>query len=192
MKKKLGDLKDIQYTGGVIVPRVEAKANELSVGTIKVLMPSAIASGEINKSETKEIELKKEVDESKLTQEGDIILKLSAPYDAVHITKEDCGLLVTSFCAIIRNNNKEISSDYMTAFFNSQAYLNQVKGLVSGSSVPMLAIAKIKDVEIKILNADEQNEVAEYFKCIRNKERLYKQIIDLENEKLDSILGGRE
>jgi restriction endonuclease S subunit len=126
-----------------------------------------------------------------LTKAGDIVVKLSAPYDAAYITEEDEGLLITSFCIIIRNTGKEIQSEYLAAFTNSDVYLTQVMSLVSGAQVPMLTIGKVKEVNIKLLPTSEQEQVAEYYKNLCEKEKVMKQIIELEKEKLSAVLGGK-
>jgi len=118
-------------------------------------------------------------------------VKLSTPYDVAYIAEEDAGLLVTSFCVIIRNKSKDVSSEYLTAFMNSGIYRKQVLSKVSGAAVPMLTMSKIKEVQIKVLTMDEQEQVAEYYKIVCEKEKVFSRVIELEKEKLDAVLGGK-
>lgn len=69
---------------------------------MKVLIPKAISNGRVNPLELATLDVKIGVDSKRITQEGDIVMKLSTPYDACIITKEDEGLLVPSFCVIIK------------------------------------------------------------------------------------------
>ncbi|MBE5949447.1 MAG: hypothetical protein E7261_10530 [Lachnospiraceae bacterium] len=190
---KLSEVKGLAFIGGQITSRIEAneKKNEVVVGKVQVIPPKAIKSGKILHNELYELEYKTEFDEKKLTKAGDIVVKLSSPYDAAYITEADEGLLITSFCIIIRNTSKMLLSEYLAAFLNSGVYLDQVMDMVSGATVPMLTMGKIKDVVINNMEVEEQKQVAEYFHNISLKEEVMAQIIALEKEKLNSVLGGK-
>ncbi|MBP3593055.1 MAG: hypothetical protein J6J44_00865 [Lachnospiraceae bacterium] len=190
---KLSEVKGLAFIGGQITSRIEAneKKNEVVVGKVQVIPPKAIKGGKIMHDELYELEYKSEFDDKKLTKAGDIVVKLSSPYDAAYITEEDEGLLITSFCIIIRNTSKIFLSEYLAAFLNSGVYLEQVMDMVSGAAVPMLTMGKIKDVVVKNMELEEQKQVAEYFRNISLKEEVMAQIIALEREKLNSVLGGK-
>jgi len=188
-----GNIKGLTFVGGQITSRVEAnpEKDDKSIGKILVIPPKAIQNGKIEHDELYEMEYKTEIDEKKLTHTGDIVVKLSTPYDVAYITEKDAGLLVTSFCIIIRNRSKDVSSEYLTAFMNSGVYRKQVLSKVSGAAVPLLTMSKIKEVQIKMLSMDEQKQVAEYYEIVSEKEKVLARIIELEKEKLDAILGGK-
>lgn len=187
---KLSDIKGLSFIGGQITSRIEANDNSLVKGKVQVIPPKAIRNGEINLEELYEVEYKTEFDEKKLTRAGDIVVKLSSPYDAAFIAEKDEGLLITSFCIIIRNTGKNISARYLSAFFNSNVYLSQVMSMVSGATVPMLTIGKVKEVLVNKMTFEEQEQVASYFENICQKEIIMNHIIELEKEKLNTVLGG--
>ena len=58
------------------------------------------------------------------------------------------------------------------------------------TQVPMLTIGKVKEVFIKMLPLEEQKQIAEYYENICEKEIVMAQIIELEKEKLNAVLGG--
>lgn len=190
---KLGEVKGLAFIGGQITSRIEAneKKNEIAIGKVQVIPPKAIKAGKIVQDELYELEYKSDFDDKKLTKAGDIVVKLSSPYDAAYITEEDEGLLITSFCIIIRNTSKTFMSEYLAAFLNSEVYLKQVMDMVSGAAVPMLTMGKIKDVMVIEMELEDQRQVAEYFQNISLKEEVMAQIIALEKEKLNSVLGGK-
>lgn len=190
---KLSDVKGLVFIGGQITSRIEAneKKNEIAIGKVQVIPPKAIKAGRIVQDELYELEYKSDFDDKKLTKAGDIVVKLSSPYDAAYITEEDEGLLITSFCIIIRNTSKKLMSEYLAAFLNSEVYLKQVMDMVSGAAVPMLTMGKIKDVMVREMELEDQRQVAEYFQNISLKEEVMAQIIALEKEKLNSVLGGK-
>ena len=189
---KLSEIKGLSFIGGQITSRIEVneKKNEKAIGTVKVIPPKAIKAGKIVHEELYDVEYRTEFDDKKLTKEGDIVVKLSSPYDAAYITKEDEGILITSFCIIIRNTGKDVLSEFITAFCNSEVYMRQVMNMVSGARVPMLTIGKIKEVKVKLLSVNEQEQVAKYYSKLCEKELVMEKIISLEKEKLDTVLGG--
>ncbi len=189
---KLSDIKGLSFIGGQITSRIEAdeKKKENVIGKVRVIPPKAIKSGRIVQDELYEVEYKVEFDEKKLTKAGDVVVKLSSPYDAAYVTKDDEGLLIPSFCIIIRNTGKNVSSEFLTAFCNSGVYLRQVMNMVSGAKVPMLTIGKIKEVNVNLLSLEEQEQVSQYYKNLNEKQIVMEKIISLEKEKLDSVLGG--
>ncbi len=190
---KLSEIKGLSFIGGQITSRIEAdvKRNERTIGKVKVIPPKAIKSGKIEHEELYDVDYKAEFDEKKLTKAGDVVVKLSSPYDAALVSKEDEGLLITSFCIIIRNTGKNIISEYLATFCNTDIYLRQVMGMVSGAKVPMLTIGKVKEAKIKLLSLEEQEHVAQYYKNLCEKEQIMDQIISLEKEKLNTVLGGK-
>lgn len=192
--KKVGEIKGLKFIGGQITSRIQAdeKKNDVSLGNIQVIPPKAIKNGSLIKEELYDISYKTEFDEKKLTREGDIVVKLSTPYDAAYVTKEDEGLLITSFCIIVRNDGKDVDSEYLAAFFNSDVYLKQAMSMVSGATMPMLTLGKIKEVEINVLTKDEQEQVATYYKAITEKEKIFSNVVRLEKEKLNTVLGGEQ
>ena len=91
-------------TAGQIMTRVTADkdAGNQVVENVKVLVPKAIVSGVIVKEDLGNAELGKQIDEEKYTHEGDVVIKLSTPYDAAYVNKENAGIVIPSFCAAIR------------------------------------------------------------------------------------------
>ena len=189
---KISDIKGLSFIGGQITSRIEVdeKKKDRAIGTVKVIPPKAIKAGKIEHEELYDVDYKTEFDEKKLTKEGDIVVKLSSPYDAALVTKEDEGLLITSFCIIIRNTGKNISSDFIAAFCNSGVYMRQVMKMVSGARVPMITIGKIKEVEVKLMSKEEQEQVALFYRNLCEKQVVMEKMISLEKEKLDTVLGG--
>ena len=189
---KLSEIKSLNFIGGQILSRIESDQNKHDrvIGVAKVIPPKAIKAGRIVQSEIYEIEYKSEFDPKKLTREGDIVVKLSTPYEAAYITKDNEGLLITSFSIIIRNTGNDILSEYLSAFCNSGVYMEQAMNLVSGATIPMLTIGKVKEISISMLSIEDQEQVAKYFNNIVEKQLVMEQIISLEKEKLDTVLGG--
>ena len=181
----LGEINGIEVIGGQITSRVEAKNEVEKLEEIKVLIPKSINKGIVEHSNLGSLNIKSELDSKKLTHEGDIVMKLSTPYDTCLITKEDETLLVPSFCAIIRVNDVNINKNYLVAFLNSNYCLMQIKTLVSGS-MAMLSTGTMKKINIILPDIEKQNQMALDYHKVIEKEKILKKIIELEYEKIDS------
>lgn len=60
----------------------------------------------ILKEELQDIKLKNLLPENKLSMKNDIIIKLSTPSEACVIDDDNVGLVILSFCAILRIKKK--------------------------------------------------------------------------------------
>ncbi len=179
--------------GGQIINRVEAKRDDFEFGEIKILAPKAITNGVIDHSSLTSLKIKTMPDEKKLTKEGDIVLKLSQPYEAAYINKDDEGLLVTSFCIILRNIQKdEISPNFILTFINSELYKEQVLELTSGASVPLLTKGLIEKITLDVPTIIAQSIIVGKSDSIKRKEALFNEVIKLEKMKLENMLRGEE
>lgn len=177
--------------GGQVISRVEAKPSADEVcGRIRIMVPKAIKNGTISHADLAEIDLKTPADEKKLTRAGDIVLKLSQPYDAAYISDKDEGILITSFCVLLRGLSETINPKYFVTFVNSQIYKEQAIKMTSGASIPMLTKGKIEDIEFRLPDEAAQEKIASISESIIAKERLFEEIIELEKLKLENILRG--
>ena len=187
---KIGSIKNLEIFSGQIMTRVIAGENEESVGAFRVVVPKAITTeGTIDKNELPEEQLKLVPDDKRITQQGDVVIKLSTPYDSAVITEEFAGCVVPSFCAIIRNKSN-IDTDYLQAFLSSKLCKEQLKNQVAGTVMTILTVGKIKDVEIPYITVKNQQEVGNQYKKAKAKIAIMKEIIELENKKNDVIFNG--
>lgn len=185
----IGEL--VEITSGQIMSRVtvNTERGEQTIEKKRVIIPKAIVEGLVNSDELPLEELATHVDEHRVVRPGDIVMKLSTPYDAAIITEKEDGCLVPSFCAIIRNG-KELDTNYLLAFLNSDLCKESLKMKVVGTVMTILSIGKIKEVCIPVPPMDEQVKIgADYIK-IRDNLVLIKQICILEKKKLDMKFIG--
>lgn len=185
---------NVEIIGGQIVQRVIAdptKGEEILDPQRKTIVAKTISEGLINEEGVVINDYKTTFDEKKLTHEGDIVVKLSAPYNAVIIDKEHEGMLVSSFCSIIRNVT-EIDKRYLVAFLNSEIAQTQLKNSVVGTVMSILSNGKLYDLCIPTPSTEKQNEIGSYFeKTVRNRVILQR-IVKLEEEKLSTLLASVE
>ena len=141
--EKIADVKN-----GQILTRICDK--DLKDGTrIKVITPKSINNGFIYHKDLGENILKEGMDCSKLmyTEKGDIVIKLSTPYDSAIIREKDEGLVVPSFCALIRCNEK-INRNYVLAILNNKKTIEKLINEISGLGMRIIKIGSIKNIDI--------------------------------------------
>lgn len=202
---KLGEVIDIY--SGQIMSRVKADKPEstgdyVATTDIKVIVPKAITSDglisideiveekiivtDINVKDKSagEIEQILPIDNKRITALGDIVIKLSTPFDSATITEETTGCLIPSFCAIIRNKDI-VNLDYLQAFLNSKLCKEQLKAKVVGAVMTILSIGKIREVEIPIPDMEQQVSIGKRYRETQLKISTLKKIVDLEAKRND-------
>ena len=186
--KKLSEC-GVTIIGGQIMSRVTAspeKGDEV-IETRKVLVPKCIHNdGTISAEDMPEENLRITADSKKLTQPGDIVMKLSTPYDAGLVTAETEGAIVPSFCAILKMDTS-INRDYLLAFLNSSTCKEQLRMQVSGAVMTVLSVGKIGSVEVPIPSPNEQHAIGSRFVETANRLAILQKIAELEAKRNDIV-----
>lgn len=189
---KLEELADIIV--GQIMTRVTADSNNEGK-EIRVLSPKAISNGVIDMDDIGTTVVTKEIDKDKYTREGDVVIKLSTPYDAAYITSESAGLAIPSFCAIIRLSGNCVSAGYLSAFLNSKYVKNQLIAKVSGGIKPMVKVTDIRNLEFPTVSQSDMQDIGEAFLLSGKKKKALLEMIRTEEQTMstivmNSIIGG--
>ena len=175
-------------TAGQIMTRVTADkdAGEQVLGNVQVLVPKAIVSGVIVKEDLGDAELGKQIDEEKYTHKGDVVIKLSTPYDAAYVNEENAGLAIPSFCAAIRiTDDDKMDAMYLTAFLNSSYVRNELTAKVVGSARPMIKITDIRALEVPELNMKDMRKA---FVLSGLKKATLQEMIDNETKLMENVV----
>jgi len=172
---------------GQIMTRV---TDEFVVGeTVKVLVPKSIVDGIIVKEDLGEAILSKEIDEDKYTKEGDVVIKLSTPYDAAYVTEQDAGLVIPSFCATIRIEKENVlNAKYLSAFLNTSYVRNQLTAKVVGSARPMIKITDIRALELPKVSAQDMRDIGEAYILSGKKKTTLFEMITTESRLMENIV----
>ena len=178
-------------TVGQIMTRVTADRDlgDSVVDTVKVLVPKAISSGVIVKEDLGNAEITKVIDEEKFTQAGDVVIKLSTPYDAAYVTEEYVGIAIPSFCAAIRiTDENKMDATYLSAFLNSSYVREQLTAKVVGSARPMIKVTDIRALEIPKLSGEDIRDIGKAFTLSGQKKATLQEMIDNESRFMENIV----
>ena len=180
MRVKLEQLAAGIFTGQ-IMSRVAYKEDESGPtdGKVeKVLVPSAISGGVVVHTNLGSAVLKREIDKNRLTEDGDIVIKLSSPYDCALITGEDTGLIVPSFCALIKKvDSAVVYPAYLVGVLNSQVTQSRLIAGINSSAMAMVRQKSLVELEITLPDYAHQKTVGKaYWASCRKKAKLQEMV----------------
>ena len=191
---KLKDIAEDIITG-VLTRRVvyDGENNDPSLPDGKILVPKAINDGLIDHSLLQSVKLDREVKDKFYTKMGDVIMKLSTPYDSCSIDREeDEGLIVPSFSVIIRGIGVKYNPYFIMAFLSSKYAWNQIERLRSGRVMTILSNESVAELEIPEFSKTEIERISERFKNYLKFKRLSSEIMELEKERNDILFFSKE
>ena len=191
---KLKDIADCIITG-VLTRRVvyDGEDNYSSLKEGKILVPKAIDDGLIDHSLLQRVKLDKEVKDKFYTKKGDVIMKLSTPYDSCFIDREeDEGLIVPSFSLIIRGLKSDYDPYFIMAFLSSRYAWNQIERLRSGRTITILSNESVAELDIPEFKKLERERISERYKNYLEFKRMSSEIIELEKERNDVMFFSKE
>ena len=141
---------------GLVTARKKPKENQRAVKKYKLLNLKCInPAGYLDTKYIEEYSSAEILKSDFLTQKGDILVRLSAPYTAVMIKEKcECGYLVPSHFAIIRVDKTKALPEYVLWFLKRESTLQKILQNSSGSSAfgtissGFLASLKIREIPI--------------------------------------------
>ena len=191
---KLKDITESIITG-VLTRRIvyDGEDNNPSLKGGKILVPKAIDNGLIDHSLLQSVKLERDVKDKFYTKMGDVIMKLSTPYDSCTIDREeDEGLIVPSFSVIIRGIKDGYDPYFIMAFLSSKYAWNQIERLRSGRVISILSNDSVSELEIPDFSKVEVRKIIQRYKKYLDFKRLSSEIIELEKERNDALFFSKE
>ena len=182
--KKLEDLAEVLV--GQIMTRVSSKDGEGQ--EVRVLVPGAVEQGYIIESSLGVNNIIKGIDNKYYTQKGDIVMKLTADYDAAIIGEDQLGIVVSSLICVIRA--KKIDYRYLCAVLNSEYVKSEIRTKAAGAMRPMLKASDIRNIGIPVLSKTAQDTIGKTYELSKQKELLLMDMIDNEQEIMKAVINN--
>lgn len=189
--KKLSDICSV-ITSGQIMSRVSIDTDKVTDETqiirkVKVIIPKAISNGGIDHTELADAVLVKEVDATRITEVGDIIMKLSTPYDVAYIDENSTGLVATSFCAVVRGVSDAYLPEFLTAYLNTPSVRAMLRGSTTGLTIPLLRVNDLKALQIPEVDYETQQAVVEVLRLNQKRRGILTELL-LQCDKLEESI----
>ena len=173
MKRKFGDVATIRT--GVVTARKKRDESSISSYQYQMLNLKCITTeGYINKEYVENYESALPLKLEYLTQMGDILVRLSAPYTAVLIQDQSvCGLVIPSHFAIIRANPRIVLPEYLYWTLGREKINTQIRQNSSGSTAfGTISSGLIANLPIRLLPIEKQRVLGELLKLSEREQEL--------------------
>lgn len=125
-----------------------------------------------------------------LTQQDDIIVRLSIPYTAVLIDSDMVGVVVSSNFAIIRTNRKCILPDYLLWLLNTPDIKKKIYESSSSNMLNAVRPTFYNDLDVSLPSLANQRKIAQLNSLAKREGRLLRELAK-EKEKYYSIVIER-
>ena len=182
---KLGEIASVR--SGLVLSRKLARENPVQRYRLLNLR-SIIPEGYIDMNETDVFDAKETLPGEYLSQVGDIVIRLSAPYTAVLIDEESEGMVVSSNFVIVRTDPQELLPEFLYWLLNTSEVKHR---MFENSSSNMLGAVKPKffaDYEITPLPIPEQQKIAAINALAKAESKLLRQLANAKEQYYESIL----
>lgn len=182
---KLGEIASVR--SGLVLSRKLARENPAQRYRLLNLR-SITPEGYIDMNETDVFDAKEPLPREYLSQVGDIVIRLSAPYTAVLIDEESEDMVVSSNFVIVRTDPQELLPEFLYWLLNTSEVKHR---MFENSSSNMLGAVKPKffaDYEITPLPIPEQQKIAAINALAKAESKLLRQLANAKEQYYEAIL----
>lgn len=168
---KLGKLVD--FSSGLMVSR---KNEENAKQSYKVInLATVTKSGEINLKKSNDLKTSEDVSKY-IVKQGDVIIKLSPPYDAFCITGTMDNYILSHYYCKMEINSSKIIPEYLTWYLNSKYAERFFRLFSKGSTIRRLPINRLKGIDIEMIAIEDQKNIVEMNKLIKREKKLLEKL----------------
>jgi len=122
-----------------------------------------------------------------LTQQGDIIVRLSMPYTAVLIDTDTAGIVVSSNFAIIRSNQEQILPEFLLWLLSTPDIKKKIYESSSSNMLSAVRPTFFANLDISLLSLVDQRKIAQLNLLAKRESWLLKRLAE-EKEKYYAIV----
>ena len=125
-----------------------------------------------------------------LSQIGDVIVRLTAPYTAILIDKETAGMVISSNFVIIRADPRELLPEYLFWLINTPKVKRSIYENTSSNMLGAIKARYFSDFEVPFLPIAKQQQIASMNELALKEAMLLRKLAD-EKECYYSLLIDR-
>ena len=136
-------------------------------------------------------EAKELLKEEYLSRQGDIVVRLTAPYTAVLIDDTTSGMVISSNFVVIRIEDKRLLPEYLFWLLNTQKVKHKIYENTTSNMLGAIKAKFLMDFELVLLPIEVQQKIAQLNLLAKKESQLLKELA-AEKEKLYSSLLDQE
>ena len=122
-----------------------------------------------------------------LSRQGDIVVRLTAPYTAVLIDDTTSGMVISSNFVVIRIEDKQLLPEYLFWLLNTQKMKHKIYENTTSNMLGAVKAKFLMEFELTLLPAEIQQKIGQ-INLLAKKERQLLKELSAEKEKLYSNL----
>ena len=124
-----------------------------------------------------------------LSQVGDVIVRLTAPYTAILIDEETAGMVVSSNFVIIRPNPRQLISGYLAWLLNTRTAKRVIFENTSSNMLGAINPKYFACMEVALPSIDRQSAIADLNALALKEGRLLRRLADEKKRYCDLIIN---
>lgn len=176
---RLGDFASVR--SGLVLSRKQSK--ELSEYRYPLLNLRCIRQeGKIDLKEADVYAAKEPLKKEYLSQKGDIVVRLTAPYTAVLINETTSNMVISSNFVVIRTEDDRLLPEYLYWLLNTQKVRRKIYANATSNMLGAVKAKFFTDYELEFISAEEQHKIAQLNLLAQRESQLLKKLAD-EKEK---------
>ena len=177
---KLQDLASVR--SGLVLSRKQAK--EPSEYRYPLINLRCIQQeGTIQLKEADIYEAKEPLKEEYLSQSGDIIVRLTAPYTAVLIDETTSGMVVSSNFVVIRVEDKSLLPEYLFWLLNTEKIKRKIYENATSNMLGAVNARFLADFELALLSVEDQRKISQFNLLAKRERQLLRMLADEKEKK---------
>lgn len=181
---RLGD--QITIRTGAVISRLQTKKIRRAKDVCVLTLKAQTAEGRINHEAIETLNIDSDLKVDYITQDGDVLVRLTYPYSATVIEEKDRGLLVSSHYAIIRC--KESINPWYLFWWLKQNRDLLYKEASGSALLGTISSNVIAELPIKVISLDQQEKIAELIRILRRERELEIKLIELKSKLVNAAV----
>lgn len=171
---------------GAVISRLQTKKTEGIKKVCVLTLKAQTSDGRINHEAIETLNIDSDLKDDYITQDGDVLVRLTYPYTATVIEEKDRGLLVSSHYAIIRCK-ESINPWYLFWWLkqNKDLLYKEASGSVLLGTISSNVIAELP---IKVIPLNQQKKIAELIRALRRERELAIKLIELKSKLVNAAV----
>lgn len=152
--------------------------------TLRAILPE----GSIDTGQLDIYDAKEPLGEEYLTQLGDIIVRLTAPYTAVLIEPDTAGIVVSSNFIIIRANEQSVLPEYLSWYLNTQSIKTDIYSNATSNMLGAVKARYFSELELTLPSLMQQQSIARLNALARRETQLLQKLAETKKQLYTYIL----
>ncbi|MCZ3367266.1 MULTISPECIES: hypothetical protein [Methanobacterium] len=178
-----------EISSGLTLARFKAKkiSNAEEIKNYYHITLKSVEDNKIDLNLLEPLKANRGIEEHYLLKKGDIVIKLSPPYNAAMVDFNCENIVVPPNFAIIRSKG-DFDPEYLAFVLNGSFVRLQLNRLVEGGALSIIKKSSLNQIRIRTRDMQEQVKYAKLLSLLSKRKELKLRIIELEDLLKENIL----